>query len=128
HGVDMGGGRAPSLFDDVWLKGSDDETIAHNIMNGIPGTEMLPFKDALTEPQVWQLVAYLKTQGANLKAKPILVPDPDGQVITSEKQNFKIEVVARNLETPWGLAFLPDGRLLITERPGRLRIVTKGPK
>jgi aldose sugar dehydrogenase len=52
--------------------------------------------------------------------------DPDGQVVKSEKQNFKIEVIAREIETPWGLAFLPDGRLLITERPGRLRIVEKG--
>ena len=34
--------------------------------------------------------------------------------------------MAKDLETPWGLAFLPDGRLLITERPGRLRIVEKG--
>jgi glucose/arabinose dehydrogenase len=34
------------------------------------------------------------------------------------------ETVARGLEHPWGLAFLPDGRMLITERPGRLRIVT----
>ena len=54
------------------------------------------------------------------------MPDPDGQVIKSEKQDIKIEIVARNLETPWGLAFLPDGRLLITERPGRLRIWAKG--
>jgi glucose/arabinose dehydrogenase len=57
--------------------------------------------------------------------KPV-VADPDGRVITSEKQTFKMEVVARNLETPWALAFLPDGRLLITERPGRLRIVENG--
>ncbi len=126
HGVDMGGGRAPSLFDDVWARGSEDEAIARNIMNGIPNTEMMPFKEQLTEQQIWQLVAYLKTQGANLKTKPTYVPDPDGQVIKTEKETFKVEIVARGLETPWGLAFLPDGRLLITERPGRLRIVQKG--
>jgi aldose sugar dehydrogenase len=58
--------------------------------------------------------------------KPTVVADPDGRVITSEKQTFKMDVVARNLETPWALAFLPDRRLLITERPGRLRIVENG--
>ena len=35
----------------------------------------------------------------------------------------RVETVARGLEYPWALAFLPDGRMLVTERPGRLRIV-----
>ena len=35
----------------------------------------------------------------------------------------RAESVARGLEHPWGLSFLPDGRMLVTERPGRLRIV-----
>lgn len=54
------------------------------------------------------------------------VADPHGQVVQSEKHAFRVEVVASGLETPWALAFLPDGRLLVTERPGRLRVVRNG--
>ena len=39
-----------------------------------------------------------------------------------------VETFARGLVNPWSLAFLPDGRLLVTERPGRLRIVAKDGK
>jgi glucose/arabinose dehydrogenase len=35
------------------------------------------------------------------------------------------DILAQGLQHPWGLAFLPDGRMLVTERPGRLRIVTR---
>ncbi|MGH8772518.1 MAG: PQQ-dependent sugar dehydrogenase, partial [Burkholderiales bacterium] len=38
---------------------------------------------------------------------------------------IRATTVAKGLENPWGLAFLPDGRMLVTERPGRLRIVDK---
>jgi glucose/arabinose dehydrogenase len=37
----------------------------------------------------------------------------------------RVETVARGLEHPWALTFLPDGRMLVTERPGRLRIVER---
>lgn len=36
---------------------------------------------------------------------------------------LKLVTVAKGLETPWSIAFLPDGRMLVTERPGRLRLV-----
>jgi glucose/arabinose dehydrogenase len=41
------------------------------------------------------------------------------------KQSFSVETHAKGLVHPWGLAFLPGGRLLVTERPGRLRLVGK---
>ncbi|HEY9296154.1 MAG TPA: PQQ-dependent sugar dehydrogenase, partial [Phormidium sp.] len=42
------------------------------------------------------------------------------------KQNFRKVTVLQGLERPWGIAWLPDGAMLITERPGRLRIVRNG--
>lgn len=44
--------------------------------------------------------------------------------IASEKAKFKVEVIAEGLENPWGLAKRPDGSFLVTERPGRVRMIT----
>lgn len=47
----------------------------------------------------------------------------DTQRFRTDKVEVIVETVARDLQNPWGLAFLPDNRMLVTERPGRLRIV-----
>ena len=46
------------------------------------------------------------------------------QRFPSSAGELVVETVAKGLVHPWGLAFLPDGRMLVTERPGRLRIVS----
>lgn len=48
------------------------------------------------------------------------------QVQRSSKAAYSLRMLTLDLEQPWGMAFLPDGRLLITERPGRLRIFANG--
>ena len=50
-----------------------------------------------------------------------------GQTDAPERKSnvaFDVVTVAEGLENPWGLAFLPNGKMLVTERPGRLRVVT----
>jgi len=44
----------------------------------------------------------------------------------SDKARFRLETVASGLEHPWSIAFLPDGRQLVTERAGRLRVIQNG--
>src|SRR5579862_2300633 len=45
---------------------------------------------------------------------------------TGEGQKIRVVEVTRALEYPFGLAFLPDGNILVTERAGRLRIIREG--
>src|SRR5215212_7395719 len=49
----------------------------------------------------------------------------DGAPVRSDRAIFQVTTFATGLEHPWGAAFLPGGRLLVTERPGRMRVVDR---
>ncbi len=44
--------------------------------------------------------------------------------VKTETGNIQVKTIAEGLENAWGMAFLPDGSMLVTERPGRMRIVS----
>jgi len=53
----------------------------------------------------------------------VVIAPAHAQTVQSEKQTFRVVTLVRGLQNPWSMAFLPDGRMLVTERPGRIRIV-----
>ena len=66
-------------------------------------------------------------QGAGRGALNLSPPLPDGPVVFDTSEQHKIRVsITKGLSHPWSIAFLPDGNMLVTERPGRLRIIRNG--
>lgn len=63
---------------------------------------------------------------AALTALPLATAPAQVPVQRSALHNFRIVTVADGLINPWSIAFLPGGDILVTERPGRLRIIRKG--
>jgi aldose sugar dehydrogenase len=61
--------------------------------------------------------------GLGLLMSAILVSPAAAQRFSTDLVEIDVEAVASGLEHPWGMAFLPGGELLITERPGRLRVL-----
>jgi len=53
-------------------------------------------------------------------------PTPGETFTAADGTRFGVQVIATNLEVPWGLAFTPDGRLFFTERTGRVRVFQGG--
>jgi aldose sugar dehydrogenase len=72
-----------------------------------------------------RVLALLAIAGAvALASQPAAAEITDAPAQRS-KSAPKVETFAKGLVNPWGLAFLPDGRLLVTERPGRMRLIGK---
>lgn len=51
---------------------------------------------------------------------------PRSNTVPASTQGLKVEEIAKGLEFPWGIALLPNGDALITEKPGRLRLLQNG--
>jgi glucose/arabinose dehydrogenase len=131
HGVGAIGGTSPPLVGPEWKYGGDPASIAKSIRGGHMPL-MLPMGgETLTNGQVDDLVAYLKHREATLTAQERAVATsntatgaPKG-IVHSAVQDFRVETVAK-VGPPYAFDFLPDGRILINETGGALRVVDHG--
>jgi glucose/arabinose dehydrogenase len=128
HGPKLTGAQASSLLDDQWKFGGDDASLTRSIKDGNPAAGMPPMGGALSDQEVRAMVIYIREEAAKFKREQTSFARPAAatMVVKSELQEFRLETVVNKLEVVWGVDFLPDGRMLLTEKPGRLRIVEHG--
>ncbi len=62
--------KCPDLFDCEWKNGSSDKEMMEIVLNGVPNTEMAPFKGQLPDEMLWQILAYVGSASTCEAAEP----------------------------------------------------------
>ena len=108
-----------------WMDEPDNASVISSIKLGIESQGMPSFRKTFTDAEIAELAAYVKKGIPEDKStlKPAVMP---GEVMESEVQSFIVDTVVTGLAVPWGLAFLPNGDLLISERAGTLHRYSNG--
>ena len=133
HGAEARGGQGPSLLGPTYAHGVDDPSVTKTIRQGFLEGGMPAFGEVLSVGEIAGVVAFLRSKRAASPAPTTRPPIarayeplgvPKGAVKT-ELHDFRVEAVAKVGE-PYACALLPDGRILITEVSGNLRMIDKG--
>lgn len=123
HGKDCAGANAQSMVDGVWRFGSSDNDLFRNIKYGVSSAGMPNYEPALSDKEIRGLVKYIRDAQDRAGAQPRQLPD---KLYARDYDVTLAEWVADGIELPWALEFIDDTTALLTERPGRLRLVRDG--
>jgi len=109
-----------------WVFGNSLNEVSSTIKNGRPSIGMPDYGKVMTDDQIKAMANYMITEVAKV---PDNVPSSFNVSDTIKSNNFSFileEIIGENLNIPWGLAFLPNGDILVTEKSGKLYQVSKG--
>lgn len=122
HGTDLQGGMGSNLVDDEWTIATTREEIVAVVREGIPESGMPPFGEALSDAQINQVVDFIQAASAG---DVVILPSAADSLVALD-YHLEAEVYVHGLEIPWAIDFTGPTAALITERPGRLRVVENG--
>lgn len=128
NGEGGGGGTKTLLtedkFDQKW-----DKPFFDAIKNGVPDMGMESYGETWSDAEVWAQVVHIRElQARALRAKNGGPKAVDG-IYSSQHHKYKVEPVYEGgMSTPWSLDWLPDGRMLVTNRNGSLFVIRDGKK
>jgi aldose sugar dehydrogenase len=136
HGADrQGTGLGPPLSAQTYRYGGGRADFVRIIRNGIVSRGMPAFGGTLSQEEIDTLAGFLPARDAEPEAKPAEAPTAKAQprrfdavpgVVDTLDYAVRVERFADGLETVWAIAFIDARTALVSERPGRLRIIRDG--
>lgn len=130
HGPNLqGSGLGPALTRENYRYGGRREDLIRVIRNGVPSKQMPAFASLLSSQEIDALADFLPGRTGE-ESEPAAPRDfskrKDGGMVQTLDYTMRVEIFVDGLHTPWAMAFLDDRTALVTERPGRLRVVKDG--
>ena len=122
HGDDLNGGMAGSLIDGDWQFGSKTSHQLRNIKYGISDRGMPDFESTLSDDDIGDILAYIHDKEA--KSPPAGLKT--SSTLTTLDYKIEVETWVNGLDIPWAIDFPTADLALVTERPGRLRVIKDG--
>ena len=117
HGKDMSGGLGPALNDNVWKHGGTDADITRIIKQGVPKAGMPAWEKSLSDDNIRALIVLIRERGYQTSAGSA---NTKADELTAAGYTFTLEKVAEAPGELWAMDFLADGRMIATQKSGKL--------
>ena len=122
------GENLKSFIDREWIYGNSWNEVFQGIKYGYPDDGMSAYDTTFTDKEIAELTDFILGGIENLTSESFKEKPDFSGVIESEDLDFRLETVVEGLGIPWGLAFLPNGDMLVTERSGKFHRYRGGEK
>ena len=131
HGANgQGGGAGTKTLNTVEkFDQSYDALFFDSIKNGVKSMGMESYGATLSDEEIWSLVVHIREMQSRALRQENGDPKATNGVYHAKNQAFKIETVIPDrigLKVPWAIDWLPNGKMLITNRPGKLFVASPG--
>jgi len=110
-----------------WKYGKSQGDIYTSAKTGYPDFGMPSFKDTFSDQELRDIAKLIHSK-LELNIGENGIKDLDTKRIQTEKLNLRLDTVITGMDSPWGMAFLPDGDMLVNAREGKMIRFRNGKK